>query len=450
MTDLIEQFNNMEEIEKADVTLVPPGSPIKIALLGPEKNLDVLDYNKVQEYSVYSAMYTNHPWVRAAIDKIADYAVKAGFIFVPEDPNETVDPAAQRKLKRFFRNSSEKQLVRITLRDILVYGEGFWLVERNLTGAPFRGIRLIPKMMRPAQRNEKGFVTKWRYGSNISDDTSVVYDDRFILHFKIDDLEDDIGSMSKLRSLKKSVAADLNAQEFNGMFFENGAQTGIVFTMDAIDAASAKRNREYLEQKYVGTYNAHRPVLLEGGVKVEKSVATAQEMQFVELRRVNRMEILGVLGVDPTKLGILEDANRSTAKESEDTFHTETVDSIVSIIEEEINNKLILGLFRMDDILFQFNRNDPRQQASMLETYGNAEMKGIFTVDEIRAKLGMGTVPGGNIPIIQTAAGMMPLSMITQMAEKMLQQADLQKTAGEGIKPTPKKAEQRTGNDPER
>jgi hypothetical protein len=64
--------------------------------------------------------------------------------------------------------------------------------------------------------------------------------------------------------------------------------------------------------------------------------------------------------------------------------------------------------------------------------------------------LGMGSVPGGDIPIIQTAAGMMPLSMITQMAEKMLQQADLQKTAGEGIKPTPKKAEQRTGNDPER
>jgi len=404
-------------IEKADVTLPPPGSSVRFTMLGTDRpTTDIVQANKQQMYGVYYEMYRQHPFVRAAVDKVAMSASKGGFIFHDAEHQGDPDETKARKLKRFFRNSNIRKLLRVTYKDLQVYGEAFWLIERSMNKAPFRAVRLNPRFTFPQVRGAK--IVAWKYGTGPN---KVIYDDRMVLHFGVDDLEDDVSGLSPLHSLQRSVAGDLNAMEYNGNFFENSAQTGIVFTMDNSDEATAQRNREYLMTHYVGTKNAHRPLLLEGGVTVTQSVSTQGEMEFGQYRLQNRQEILAVLGVDPTKLGMNESANRSTAKEAEDTFHTETVSTWQDLVEEEINNKLVLQIFGWDDIEVHHNTTDPRAQTAQLKTLTDSQMRGIFNVNEVRARIGLGPVKeGGDVYLMQTAAGLIPLSMVDEVATRLV------------------------------
>jgi hypothetical protein len=143
-------------------------------------------------------------------------------------------------------------------------------------------------------------------------------------------------------------------------------------------------------------------------------------MEFTQYRGQNRQEILAVLGVDPTKLGINESANRSTAKEAEDSFHTETVASVQDLVEEEINNKLVYNIYGWDDIEVHHNTTDPRAQIALLKMLTDAQIRGVFNINDVRARIGEPPVKGGEVYVMQTAAGVIPVEMIDEVARRLV------------------------------
>jgi phage portal protein BeeE len=137
-------------------------------------------------------------------------------------------------------------------------------------------------------------------------------------------------------------------------------------------------------------------------------------MQFVDLRRINREEIFGVLDIDPTKLGILEDSNRSTSKESDNSFREDTISPLQSVVEEEVNDTLILELFGWDDILMEHEDQSPRARLSNLTFYRDAVRDGLMLRNEARAEIGRGPIKGGEVPTISTSAGVVPLERLLE------------------------------------
>jgi HK97 family phage portal protein len=220
--------------------------------------------------------------------------------------------------------------------------------------------------------------------------------------------------LSPLFSLQETVAQDLFSMRYNRAFFENSAQTGTIFNMRNATKEEVDRNRAWLDENYVGAINAHRPILLEGDIDIESSVSKHQEMQFVDLRRINREEIFGVLDIDPTKLGILEDSNRSTSKESDNSFREDTISPLQSVVEEEVNDTLILELFGWDDILMEHEDQSPRARLSNLTFYRDAVRDGLMLRNEARAEIGRGPIKGGEVPTISTSAGVVPLERLLE------------------------------------
>ena len=420
-------------IEKTHTTIAPPGMGPKITLLGATPQKQIAHYTKSGQYAIYREMFKQHPIVRGAIEKVAKYAVQGGYRFIPEDPAQKLPKNKIASLKRFFRRSGAQKLLRLTYKDLLIYGESFWYIDTNLRNAPLKAYRLHPQYMTAIINGTE--VVQWAYGTNpasVRDDDVIYYDDRDVLHFMIDDPESDTQGLSLLHSLQRTVASDLNAIEFNGNYFENGAQTGIVFIMNSTNKEEADRNREYLTQNYVGTRNAHRPLLLEGGVTVESSVSNPHEMQFVEGRRQNREDILAVLDVPHEKVNVTTDSNRSTAKEMEDQFHSESIAPIQSVVEEEINNKLILERFGWDDVLFEHEDNDPRRRINNTKLYGEQIDDGVLSRNEVRAEQGRGPISGGDTYTVQTAAGLIPVELIDEVAQRLVVDATVQPTSGLG------------------
>ena len=405
-------------IEKSQVTVVPPGNPVRFALLGGSKTGPMVNFAKRALYDIYYEMFRQHPIVRGAIEKISKYSVATGFHFEPEDQAKEMSVAKEAKLKLFFRRSDALHLLRITYKDLLIYGEGFWYIDKTVLGTPIKALRLHPKHMAPILSDDGLRVVKWEYGTS-PNDKPLRYDPDRVLHFRFDDPDTDLSGLSLLHSLQLTVASDLNAMHFNGNFFENSAQTGLIIIIKTSTGDEAARNREWLDQNYVGTKNAHRPLLLEGDVDVKPSVNRMTDMQYVEGRILNRQEIMTALDIPPDKLNIIDDRRRDTSGSSSN-FQAETISPLQTIVEEEINNHLILAVYGWDDIMFRHNDADNRSELEQAKLYAEYERIGVMSVNQIGKKLGLPPVEGGDVHYIQTAAGLIPVHLIDEVAERLI------------------------------
>lgn len=422
---------NVVELQKSQVALPPPGGTSRWALLGGNNMLGDIPFpDKRQQYAVYYEMYRQHPVVRAAIDKKAQYASAGGYRLKPADPAETLNQRKSDTLDRFFRRSSIQQLIRLTYKDLDIYGESFWLIIRSVsdTRTPMKAMRLNPRYMTPVVRN--GQVFQWKYGPVSGSELAERYSDDIILHFKLDDPENDVQGISPLHPLQRSVAQDIFAMEYNESFFKNSAQTGTIFIVKNSTETEANRNRQWLEENYVGPQNAHRPLLLEGDVDVEKSVSTPQEMEFLRGRMLLRQEIAMVLEVDLEKLGVHEDSNRSTARTVDEGFQSESVWPRQVVLEEEINNKLIQKIFGWSDVLFDHNDQDPRRTQEQADVDSKNLNSGRETLNFQRKRLGQPPVPGGDEAFIMTPTGIVFVKNFPALAELQAQTSEPVQAAG--------------------
>jgi HK97 family phage portal protein len=410
-----------QSIEKSSVTVSPPGLPVRFAILGGKKIGNIAGTAKGDLYGIYYEMFRQHPIVRGAIEKISKYAVATGFHFESDDKNEEIDRNREKAAKRFFRKSNAQHLLRITYKDILIYGESFWVVEKTMAGTPIRALRLHPKFMDP-ELTDADELVGWWYGPGVTEDRKHYKLDQ-ILHFRLDDPDTDLIGLSLLHSLQLTVASDLNAMHFNGNFFENSAQTGLIIIVKTSTGDEAKRNREWLDQNYVGTRNAHRPLLLEGDVDVKASVNRMSDMQYVEGRVLNRQEIMTVLDVPPDKLNIIDDRRRDT-EGSSGNFQAETISPLQTIVEEEINNQLFMTIFGWDNVMFFHNIADNRSELDQAKLYAEYERIGVMSVNQIADRLGLPRVEGGDGHFIQTAAGMIPIDLLDEVAKRLIQNGE--------------------------
>ncbi len=404
-------------IQKSQITVPPPDYPIRFSLLGKGKMVQFEQHNKMSQYDVFYEMYRQHPVVRGAIEKISKYAVSTGFHFEAEDKNEDVPKNKSRVLNTFFRNSNALHLLRLTYKDLQIYGEAFWIIERTLLGTPTRALRAHPKYMY-AQLGDDDQLIGWQYGPNL-DDKPKKYKINQVLQVKIDDPDNDTGGLSPLHSLQLTVATDLNAMHFNGNFFENSAQTGLIIILKTSSGDEAIRNRQWLDDNYVGTRNAHRPLLLEGDVDVKPSVNRMTDMQYVEGRILSRQEIMIGLDIPPEKLNIVEDFRRQTPGAG-DNFQSETIAPLQAMLEEEINNFLILGIFGWDDIVFRHNAASQQNQLDQAKLFHEYMNMGVLSPDQVADRLGWPKIKGGDQHYFQTAAGLVPVEMAQAVAQRLI------------------------------
>ncbi len=406
------------DFKKAQIAISPPGGGLQFSLMGGSTalNNDVVSHNRRSQGALYYEMYRQHPVVRAAIDKKSSFVVAGGWDFVPSDPLNVVKVEKKNTLNRFLRQSYGKKLLRLTYKDLDIYGESFWLIVRSAAKAktPMRAVRLNPRFMSPKIKN--GLIEGWRYGATSALSKPIEYDSDIILHFELDDPEDETQGISPLHALQRAVAQDIFAMEYNESFFKNSAQTGIIFIVKTSTGDEAKRNREWIEQNYSGPENAHRPLLIEGDVSVEKSVSKLAEMEFLEGREFLRQEIMMVLNMDPDKLGIHKDSNRSISKEADEAFHSEVIWPLQAIVEEEINNKLILSIFGYDDVLFQHREGDPRRKVDQSEQMTKHQSAGRLTINDNRAAMGLAPIEGGDEAYILSPSGIFLVRDLPKLA----------------------------------
>jgi hypothetical protein len=147
-------------------------------------------------------------------------------------------------------------------------------------------------------------------------------------------------------------------------------------------------------------------------VSVAKSVATHNEMGFLQGREFIIMEILAVLDVPPAKMGMMESANRSNSKEQDKSFRSESISPLQSIVESVVNSQFIQPILGVMNTKFVHAEGDTRDAVELMDYYTKGIAWGIYNPNEVRAKMGMAPVDGGDVNGIMAPTGFVPLDRL--------------------------------------
>lgn len=377
--------------------------------LGPEGST-----SKKGNWRDYYDMYRNHALVRAAIDKIAKTSTNVGYDFVPRDSRLPIKKGEVKILQDFFAQQTDfiYELRRV-YKDLMICGDAYLYVIPDRRRNPVRLKRLAPKTIH-IKAKENGEVEAY-YQQNPDDRSEKPrrFEAHEILHFRIDDPDNDIYGLSPLESLKMAVSTDLYAQRYNASFFKNSGVTGTIIGVRNANPDEIQRNRKWLTENYTGPESAHKPIIIEGeSIEIKKSVANHTEMGFLEGRKFIILEILAALDVPPAKVGIMESANRSNSKEQDKTFRTEAISPLQYIVETVINDHFIRKILGVKNTTFVHSEGDTRDQIEQMAYFTKAQAFGNFNVNEIRDRLGMNPVEGGDVNFVMTPTGAVPLDRL--------------------------------------
>lgn len=399
----------------------PPEGKSRIVGLTTWKQSTVFGSNisgaatKKGKWRKYYAMYSGHSIVRGAIEKIAKSAANTGYDFVARDKRVRVKDEEIAILKEFF----DKQVdfigeLREIYKDLLICGDAYMYIVPDRLRRPARLKRLHPRTIHIKVANNGRILAYYQQDTeNFNERTAVEFEPHEIIHFRISDPDNQIYGLSLLESLEWAVTADLYAQRYNAAFFKNSGITGTVIGIKKASQEELARNKLWLEENYTGPEAAHKPIIIEGeNITVQHASPTHTEMGFLEGRKFIIMEILAVLDVPPAKLGMMETANRSNAKEQDKTFRTEAVSPLQIIVEQTINSQFIRPILGVESTDFVHSEGDSRDAMETMEYVTKGLEKGIFNVNEVRDILGMAPVEGGDINTVNTSIGLIPLDRV--------------------------------------
>ena len=143
---------------------------------------------------------------------------------------------------------------------------------------------------------------------------SVAYQPEDMIYMRLFNPDSPYYGYSPTQVLRVLIAGDLKAINWNYVFFENGARAdGMLVTDQRLNDGDVDLILDTWDDAHRGEENWHRPAVMGHGMKWQDIGSKHKDMDFPNLRRYTKEEILGAYGVPPIVAGDYKDANRASS-----------------------------------------------------------------------------------------------------------------------------------------
>jgi HK97 family phage portal protein len=196
-------------------------------------------------------------------------------------------------------------------------GEAWWVIA-YLAGKPIELWPVRPDRMAPV-RDPKKFIIGYVYRS--PDGQLVPLQLKEVVPLRKPAPWDPYRGAGAVQTLLTNLYGAKAAAEWNTRFFQNSAIPGGVIEMPVhLSATEWEEFQQRWAESHRGVSNAHTVATLEHGAKWIDTKYTQKDMEFAELRRVNREEIREAFAMHGHVLGLSESVNRANAEAGEYGF----------------------------------------------------------------------------------------------------------------------------------
>lgn len=209
---------------------------------------------------------------------------------------------------------------------------------------------------------------------------------------------------SAVVTLKEILAEQIHAAKFREQLWQRGGRVNAYVTRPATAPVMSAEARQKFQRQFNAAYTgddgsrAGGVPFLDEGAELKRIGFSAKEEQFVDVAKLSLATVAAVYHVNPTMVGLLDNANYSNVREFRRMLYGETLGPIIRMIEERINAFLLPKLGAADNVYVEFNvdarlRGSQEEQAAVASQAVGAPY---MTRNEYRALQNLPSVEGGD------------------------------------------------------
>jgi HK97 family phage portal protein len=229
---------------------------------------------------------------------------------------------------------------------------------------------------------------------------------------------DGIKGINPIEQAKEPIGLALATEKHGAKLFRNGAMPSGVLKHSKLLSEKAQANlKTSFEERYSGTENAHRPMILEEGMDWASISMNSEDAQFLETRKYQRSEIASIFRVPPHKIGDLDKATFSNIEQQSIEFVTDSLLPWLRRWEQSIALNLIAPAERSytfaEHLVDGLLRGDI---ASRYAAYAIGRQNGWLNANDVREKENMDPIEGPEGSAYLVNGNMIPAGMAGQKA----------------------------------
>lgn len=322
----------------------------------------------------------NLPSVYRCVDLISSTVANLPLNVLYIDKKGNTREQKNHRLQKVFDNMvmTRYNFMKKLISDVLLRGNAYCYLKRNDQGDVVDIIQLEPNdVMVIWDKKKQELYYQIPFLSKVQ--KIQAFD---IIHLQ-NNSNDGIHGQSVLsfaaRQLQISHGAENSAKQ---IFISGGSPArGVLSTLSPI----SKAQKQQLAQNW--TQSTNGVLVLGGDMKFTPLSSNAEEMQLLDSRKFNAMEICSFFGVPPELLGL---GNKSSNVENlMNMFLSTTIQNYISMIEHEFSRKMFSpqsqGKYKIDIDENNLLRLSKSQQAAF---FSSMIERGILSINECRSELG--------------------------------------------------------------
>ena len=326
-------------------------------------------------------------WLFSVVNRIAQSiaATEWKLYTVQNGEKEEVDnhPAIE-----LWRNQDDfitrEDFLETSAQHMELVGEMWWVLVRNGLGVPI-GLQVVrPDRMKPIPHPTEYIAGyEYRIGS-----TTIQLERDDVIFTRNPNPLDAYRGIGVVQSMMVDLGAERLAAEWQNNFFKNSAMpTGIIEFDSTLQDSDFERLAARWRMQHQGVANSNRVAILERGKWVDAKI-TQHDMQFEQLRRFERDQILGAFGMPLPIMGITESVNRANAEAAHYMYATWLIRPRLMRIRAALNSKLLKLYPDGENLMFDFVDQTPENRVELANEGSLGYEKGVLTLNEARRRFG--------------------------------------------------------------
>lgn len=359
-------------------------------------------------------LYREQPHLRTVVGFIARNIAQLGIHVFERDAadgrNRVRAGALHDLLDEPNNDQTQFELIEATVASRMLYDETYWYVARDLRAPSGWVIRHIPTPWILGTVDATAFSAT-AYQVAIPNAAApgrwveVPAENMVVFHGW--NPIDPLSGTSPVHALKAILAEQIHAAVFRDQMWKNGGRVGTYLyrPVDAPkwgDGENSPRSRfiKGWQENYAGDHapKAGGTPLLEDGMEIRQTRFSAKDEQFIEASKLSLETCAQVYFINPTMVGVLDDANYSNVREFRKSLYGDTLGPEIERMQQRINRRVVPLLADRRTTYVEFNLRSKlegsfEEQADLLQKSVGAPW---MTVDEARAKQNMPAIDGGD------------------------------------------------------
>lgn len=360
-------------------------------------------------------MWRTQPHLRTVVSFLARNVAQLGLHAFTRDDEDSRERDRDSVLARALRDPGDGltayDLIYALVADLALYDRAYWFAWWD--GEKPRLRRLPPSWVTPLRDDDLSYAVTG-YEVTIDGDL-ITLDPSQVLDFTGYSPDGHQRGSSAVESLRATIAEQVEAMNYRAQMWARGGRASAILERPVDAPVWSETAREAFREDWYGKYTGNGPMaggtpILEDGMTLKRIDFSAMDQQYVESSKLALATVAAAFHINPTMVGLLDNANYSNVKEFRRALYGETLGPLLAQIEDRINT-FLLPMLAMDpsvsyvefNIAEKLQGSFEEQAAVMSSAVGRPWM----TADEARARQNMPALGG------DAAALVTPLNVLT-------------------------------------